>query len=154
MFVVSVKLNKKRLLGIYAVACVLIASICIILPNFEQDVLKNNVGNSAKTTEQQVEFLKAFGYEVTATPVQIQEIIIPEEFDEEYTQYNEMQKISGFDLTKYKGRRVKKYTYKVTNYADSEDEVVANVLVLNGKAIGGDVCSTVLGGFVHGFVKE
>ena len=99
-------------------------------------------------------FLNAHGYQVTEKPVQIQEIVIPEEFSAEYEKYNEMQKLSGFDLSKFKSYRVKKYTYKVTNYEASPDEVVANVIVYNNKVIGGDISSTTLGGFVHGFVKE
>ena len=83
--------------------------------------------------------LQSFGYEVEPQPTLIEEVIIPSEFDEKYDAYNNYQKLSGFDLTKYKGCRAKKYTYRVTNYPDNPDGVVANILVYNGKAIGGDM---------------
>ena len=154
MYIVSVKLNKRKILGFIAALCIVTAVVCVALPKRASDVLNSNISTSAKSVEEHVAFLNAHGYQVTEKPVQIQEIVIPEEFSAEYEKYNEMQKLSGFDLSKFKSYRVKKYTYKVTNYEASPDEVVANVIVYNNKVIGGDISSTTLGGFVHGFVKE
>ena len=154
MFIWSVKLNRNLLWGFCAVVCLSIGALAAFTPKSTQDVLKNSIDTAAKTTEQQVALLGAFGYEVEPQPTLIEEIIIPAEFDEEYEKYNDYQKMSGFDLSKYKGRRAKKYTYIVTNYPDQSDEVVANLIVYNGKAIGGDISATVANGFVHGFIKE
>lgn len=154
MYIVSVRLNKKKILGVVAALCLVTAIVCVALPKRASDVLSSNISNSAKSVEDHIAFLNAHGYEVSEKPVQIQEIVIPEEFSAEYEKYNELQKLSGFDLSKFKSYRVKKYTYKVTNYTDSADEVVANVIIYNNKIIGGDISSTTLGGFVHGFVKE
>ena len=44
--------------------------------------------------------------------------------------------MSGFDLSKYKGDRAKKYTYRVTNYPDSKVDVNANLIVYKNKVIG------------------
>ena len=154
MYVVSVKLNSKKLLSAVAVICIAVAILCVSFPQKSSDVLNTKVNDSGKTTEQHIDFLNAYGYNIVEKPIQIQEIIIPQQFSSEYEKYNEYQKLSGFDLAKFKGCRVKKYTYKVINYQDSSDEVVANLLIYNNKVIGGDVCSTTLGGFVHGFIKE
>ncbi len=154
MYVVSVKLNMKRFLSAIAVICIAIAIVCVAFPQRSSDVLSSKVNKSGKTTQEHIDFLNAYGYNILEKPVQIQEIIIPQEFSSEYEKYNEYQKLSGFDLSKFKGYRVKKYTYKVLNYTDSQEEVVANILIYNDKVIGGDVCSTTLGGFVHGFIKE
>jgi hypothetical protein len=154
MFIWSVKINRNFIWGICAVICLSIGALAAFTPKDSKDVLKNSVSTAAKTTEQQVEMLGAFGYQVEAQPILIEEVIIPTEFDEQYTTYNEYQKMSGFDLLKYKGCRVKKYTYRVTNYSDTSTEVNANVLVYQDKAIGGDISSANLNGFVHGFVKE
>ncbi len=154
MFIWSFKLNRNLIWGVCAALCLSIGAVAVFSPKDAKDVLKNSVDTTAKTTEQQVSLLKAFGYEVEPHPILIEEVIIPAEFDSAYTQYNDLQKLSGFDLNKYKGSRVKKYTYNVTNYPDQKDGVVANLLVYNGKAIGGDISSTALNGFVHGFVKE
>ena len=154
MFIWSVKLNRNLIWGICAAICLSIGAVAVFSPKDVTDVLKNTVDTAAKTTEQQLVFLQSFGYEAETEPTLIEEVIIPAEFDENYESYNNYQKLSGFDLSKYKGRRVKKYTYNVTNYPDQSKGVVANVLVYNGKAIGGDISSAELNGFVHGFVKE
>ena len=154
MFIWSVKINRNIIWSICAVVCLSIGAMAVFTPKTSTGVLKNSVDPTAKTTEQQVSMLKVFGYEVEPQPTLIEEVIIPAEFDEKYEQYNNYQKLSGFDLSKYKGTRAKKYTYIVLNYPDTPSGVVANILVYNGKAIGGDISSTALNGFVHGFVKE
>ncbi len=154
MYVISVKFNMKKFLSAVAVICVAVAIFCVAFPQRSSDVLSSKVDKSGKTTQEHIDFLNAYGYNITEKPVQIQEIIIPQEFSSDYEKYNECQKLSGFDLSRFKGYRVKKYTYKVLNYTDSSDEVVANIFIYNDKIIGGDISSTTLGGFVHGFIKE
>ena len=154
MYIVSLRLNLKKVLSVIAVCCIAFAVFVAALPARSSDVLSNISKKTAKSTTDHIEFLGECGYNVSEKPVQIQEIIIPREFSKDYEKYNELQKISGFDLSDFKGCRVKKYTYKVLNYEGSEDEVVANIIIYNEKIIGGDISSTVLGGFVHGFVKE
>lgn len=154
MFIWSVKLNRNILWGLCAAICLSIGAVAAFSPKDATDVLGHSVDTTAKTTEQQISILKAFGYEVDPEPALIEEIIIPSKFDESYDSYNDFQKLSGFDLGKYKGRRVKKYTFNVTNYPENSNGVVANLLVYKGKAIGGDISSVELNGFVHGFIKE
>ncbi len=57
-------------------------------------------------------------------------------------------------MTKYAGKRCKRYSYSVLNYPEEPEDVRANILVYNGKIIGGDVCSLKLDGFMHGFAME
>lgn len=140
--------------GLCAALCLSIGGIAVFTPKDATDVLKNASDTAAKTAEQRVSFLNSFGYEVEAEPSLIEEVIIPSEFDKDYETYNNYQKLSGFDLSKFKGDRVKKYTYRVTNYPDHTGEVNANLLVYKGKVIGGDISSAEAEGFVHGFVKE
>ena len=154
MYIVSLKFNFKKVLSLISVCCIVFAVFIAALPARSSDVLNNNTKKTAKSIADHIEFLGECGYNVLEKPVQIQEIIIPSEFSSDYEKYNELQKISGFDLSNYKSCRVKKYTYKVLNYDDSDDEVVANIIIYNEKIIGGDISSTVLGGFVHGFIKE
>lgn len=154
MFVMSIKLNKRLICVFVALLCLSVAVATVAFRDATSDVLNSNVSTTAKSTQDHILFLNAFGYNVVEKPVQIQEIIIPEVFSPDYEKYNEYQKLSGFDLSEYKSYRVKKFTYKVLDYNDSDDEIVANVIVYGDKVIGGDISSTVLGGFVHGFVKE
>ncbi len=154
MFIWSVKINRNLIWSICAVICLSIGAVAVFTPKDATDVLKNTVDPSAATTEQQVAFLGAFGYEVDPQPALIEEVVIPAEFDETYKEYNNCQKLSGFDLEKYKGCRVKKYTYYISNYPDYKEDVVANLLIYNKKVIGGDISSVKLDGFTHGFIKE
>ena len=154
MFIWSVKLNRNLIWSICAVICLSIGAVSVFAPKDATDVLKNSVDTTAQTNEQQVAFLKSFGYVAEPQPILIEEVIIPSEFDDAYSNYNNYQKLSGFDLEKYKGCRVKKYTYAIKDYADYDGDVVANLLIYNGKVVGGDVSSAELGGFTHGFVKE
>ena len=55
----------------------------------------------------------------------MEELILPEEFDETYTQYLELQAGQGFDLEAYRGKRVKRYTYEITNYPTGEQGIQA-----------------------------
>ena len=110
----------------------------------------------ASTAEERIAFLSQYGWSVEEEPLEVKEIIIPAEFDDVYEKYNAIQKEQGFDLTAYCSKRVKKWTYKVTNYPNYEgsDCIRATLLVFDGKVIGGDVCSVELDGFMHGFVKN
>ena len=72
-------------------------------------------------------------------PVRSEELIVPENFDESYDDYLALQSKQGFDLTKYAGKRIKRYTYTVTNYSDSEAEVHAALLIYKNKVIGGQL---------------
>ena len=56
----------------------------------------------------------------------------------------------GFDLEKYAGKRVKRYTYEVFNYPTGESGVQVNLLVCKNTVVGGEVLSPQLDGFLHG----
>ena len=100
------------------------------------------------------EFLTQSGWKISASPVGEREVVIPTEFSEVYEGYNEIQLSAGYDLRKYRGETVKKYTYAVFNYKDESGKILenirANVLTADGKIIGGDICSLELDGFMHG----
>ena len=103
MFIWSVKLNRNIMWGLCAAVCLSLGAIAALTPKNSTDVLKSSADTSAKTIEQQTAFLKTYGYEVESQPLLIEEVIIPTEFDDEFKTYNDYQKISGFDLSKFKG---------------------------------------------------
>ena len=59
-------------------------------------------------------------------------------------------------MTEFAGERAKCWTYTVKNYEGYENQecIHANILVYDGKVIGGDICSVELDGFMHGFSGE
>lgn len=108
----------------------------------------------AKTSGERLAFIAQFGWEVAEEPVEVAEIVIPEEFDEVYEEYNTLQKKQSYDLEKLKGKRCKRYTYQITNYPECPDNARMNLLVADGRVVGGDVCSVELAGFMHGFAAD
>ena len=109
--------------------------------------------DGVKSNEERIAFLSQFGWEVKGEPVETEEVTIPSEFDKIFTGYNEIQRRQGLDLSKYKKKKVTRYTYEITNYEGYEGTVYANILVYRNRVIGGDVCSADVEGFIHGFQK-
>lgn len=108
----------------------------------------------AETHEERMTFFSQFGWEIDENPVQVKEVIIPQEFDETYEEYNDIQRQQNLDLEKYKGARVKMWSYNILNYPGYENTdgiILGNILVYEDIVIGGDVCSSELGGFMHTF---
>ncbi|MDO4832305.1 MAG: DUF4830 domain-containing protein [Clostridia bacterium] len=158
MFVLSV--NSKTAKVIILAAVGIVAGIILArVSTATGDVSNmNGIVLKASDTKERVAFLSQFGWEVSEDPLEVAEVIIPTEFDETYKAYNDIQKKQGFDLEKYKGTRVKRWTYEIKNYlgyAGNSGCIRANILVCDGNVIGGDICSVELDGFMHGFkVKE
>lgn len=153
MFVVSVKPNRKRVLLLAFLGIVLVVSAAALLWSDKEPaaVSETSASVQADTNDARIAYLKTFGWTVEEEPLEIVEVAIPLEFGEVYEEYNAMQKEQGFNLEEYQGRRVKRYTYLVTNYPNDTNEVRANMLVCDGEIIGGDLCSVALDGFQHGF---
>jgi hypothetical protein len=152
MFVVTARLNKKKLL-ICILILAAIAAVVLVLTGSGRKAQAASLPKltaKVKSNEQRVSYLQGLGWEVSQTPLEEQEVTIPKTFNEIYTSYNELQKAQGFDLTDYAGLRVTRYTYEVRNYPDASDTVVADLLVYKHKVIGGDVQSTALDGFMQG----
>ena len=97
------------------------------------------------------EFLLSYGWEVGEKSDSHADVTIPAVFDKVYENYNEIQKSSGLDLLPYCGKTGTRYTFIVTNYPiDVGETVYANVIIINGKPIGGDIMTVSLSGFMHG----
>lgn len=156
MFVFSV--HKRQIKLVILLLCIAAVAIaCFAVTKRGVEAAKEPTLNiRASTAEERMAYLSQFGWSVEPDPVEVTEVIIPETFDETYTNYNELQKTQGFDLSLYAAKRVKRWTYRVTNYPGYEGKacIQATLLVYDGQVIGGDVCSVELDGFMHGFVKE
>lgn len=100
---------------------------------------------AGNTNYQRISFLKSINCKVQEEIVSQKEIVIPGEFSGIYENYNELQKKAGFDLSLFKGSKATVYTYKVTEYLDTK-HAYANLIVCNGKIIGGDIFTADLNG--------
>ena len=122
----------------------------LTIPGVGREAQAQGAAGGLSTNEGRRQYLIALGWEVGEEPEEIREVVIPQEFDDTYQQYNQLQKEQGFDLERYKGQRAKVYTYRVLNYPDHPDNILAHLVICDWKVVGGDVCSAQLDGFMQG----
>ncbi len=149
MFVKSFKVKKSSFAILVISACIIVVAVIIAVVAGKQ----NKVVYTLKTEKARQEFFKEMGWEVSTEYDECKVVIIPEKFNDVYENYNKLQKEQGFDLEKFKGKTVEIYTYRVKNYPDHEENIVANLMVYEGELIGGDVSCVEIDGFMQGLKK-
>ena len=155
MFIVTAHLPKKRLIAIAAgILCCCVALVTgSICAGRMQAVPTSGNTKGIKSNEDRIAYLAQFGWEVNPEAVSVEELLIPELFDETYEEYLELQASQGFDLNPYRGKRVKRYTYEITNYPTADATVHASLLLYKNTVIGGEILSPTADGFLHGLNK-
>lgn len=165
MFIYSVRASTIKFFGVICVALAGLIALIAFVPNYVSD---NTVATGAsgesksysydkiKSANDVESFLSQFGWSVEKGSVESAEITIPDEFDKIFAGYNEIQRAQGLDLSKYKNKKMTRYTFKVSNYNGYDGVVFANVLVYRNKVVGGDICSGEINekSFIHGFEKK
>ena len=148
MMVMTAKVDfKKIMLGLTAVAALILALILLLGGNNTTQT----AAPAPSANDGRVKFLQDFGWEVTTSPTESGRVRIPEQPSEVFDRYNTLQKGQGYDLTKYAGKTVMRYVYKINNYPGATEPVYATVLVYKNQIIGGDVTDTAAKGHIHGF---
>ena len=99
------------------------------------------IDNTGETAAQRVEVLTHLGYNVNSSTEESENIRIPIELSDVYNNYNELQKENGTDLLNYRGAECVRYTY-----INEDNDMNLNIIVYDGRIIGGDECSTELDG--------
>lgn len=154
MFIMTARLPRRKLaFSVAAAALICCAALTLNLggeasPASAASSLPSPKG--VKTNEDRVSFLEAYGWQVVEEPLAVEELLIPEEMDESYHDYLTLQTSQGFDLEQYAGKRVKRYTYEITNYPTGEQGVQANLMLYRNTVVGGEVLSPQMDGFLHG----
>lgn len=144
MFVVSVKSSKIRIALVFVfIAIVMVSAFFFLGKEYSSTVVaEGGISLRASDEKERIAFLSQFGWDFDTEPAAVKEVTVPWEFDEVYTEYNELQKKQSFDLEKYKGQIVKKWTYNINNYPGYEGKtgfVQANLLIFNGNVIAADI---------------
>ncbi len=153
MWIRSLRLNRITLLCC-AVAAVAAVFVSFAWRNAVQEASTTVESSDARTDAERTAFLESCGLTVEPQPEEIKDVLIPQEFNEVYLAYQELQELQGYDLTPYCGQTVRRYSYTVTNVTDETAPVRANLLVADGKVIGGDLSSTALDGGMKGLRGE
>lgn len=153
MVTVSVRVRKRNLLAVLAGA--ILVAFCGAFfwgrtPAAAQVFLRRQAEVKCPSPADAAAWLTEQGWEVDPEPTGQMEVVVPAKFDQLYQSYNDIQKTQGFDLSRYKGETVTKYTFLVKNYPQEPEGVAANLLVYQGRLIAADLCSLELGGFLKG----
>ena len=152
MMVMTAKVDMKKIALILGVVVTAILALILIFGG--KDQTQTTSATPVSNNDARVEFLRKFGWEVTASPVESGQVRIPENTSEVFERYNMLQKSQGYDLSTYAGKNIMRYVYKIENFSDSADPVYATVLVYKNQVVGGDITNTAANGKVQGFKKK
>ncbi len=151
MNIYTFKLTKKTF-GIIAAAVLLIVGLIIALCSCGRGDATETSGKLSEQDEL-MQFITSLGYAPDNEKHSMREVVVPSNFDEVYTKYNELQKQNGYDLEKYKGKKVCLHTFPLKDY-DGAQDVLCDLLVYKGKVIGGSIYTADVSGFMHGLCKK
>ena len=141
----------KRIAVILAAVVGLILALILLFGGSDDTTAS---ANAVSGNDSRVAYLKEMGWQVSASPVESGQVRIPDIQSEVYSRYNALQKSQGFDLSRYAGKTVMRYVYKINNFPDATEPVYATLLVYQDQIIGGDVTDTSAKGLVQGIKKD
>ena len=156
MFICTVRASTLRYFSVIALCLLLLVAI-VVLGAGEQSYLpasaKGIKFSGVKTNEDRVSFITQFGVKVKETPKESVEFSVPENFDRIILGYNEIQKSQGLDVTRYKNKRVTRYTYEVIEYPNADGEVLVNLIIYRNTVVACDISSAEKDGFVKPLIS-
>lgn len=157
MIIYTAKLQRKRII-VGAVALILICGLLGSFAGFHslwgaQSVSTCVSPKGIKTNEDRIAYLAQFGWTTTPEALTVEELKIPDVFDASFDEYLATQTNQGFDLSKYAGKTVKRYTYGLQNYPGDVKNVMISLLVYKNNVIGGEVFQHDTGEVLHGLAR-
>ena len=147
MMVMTAKVNLKKITILLGALALVVIALAVAFGGRSEPTSAKPVSDN----EARVQFLKSFGWDAAATPVESGRVKIPAERSEVFDRYAQLQKSQGYNLGPYAGKTVMRYVYQITNYPNATDPVYATLLVHKNQIIGGDVTNTGPEGRVQGF---
>lgn len=148
MMVMTAKVDLKKIMLILTAVAALILAVLMLVG--EGDAATQTVAPSLSGNDGRVKFLTDHGWDVTTSPTETSRVKIPTESSEVFDRYNALQKSQGYDLSKFAGKTVMRYVYKINNYPGATEPVYATLLIHKNQVIGGDVTNTAAKGRIHG----
>ena len=151
MIIITAHIPKKKLLagGITALCCCAAVAAALILTLGARAVTASAEVKHIRTNDDRLAYLSGLGWQVSLQPIATEELLVPEQFDDSYTDYLKLQEDQGFDLARYCGKRIKRYTYQLTNYPNRDEPMQIALLIYKNRVIGGQIQSA-SGGVLHG----
>lgn len=148
---IIIRTKRKHKDAVVIIVCLIAALAARVVPYFapEQAVM-SDVSLSANNNDERLAFLKSHGIESEKEPFEIKDIIIPSSFDGLYETFEILQKSQGLSLEKFRGKRVKRYSYYISNPPEGFGKTAAELIVLDGEIIACCLCDLQKNG---GFAK-
>jgi len=129
------KENIVQILFLFFLSLVLIFGVQIISARFYMTANFENIENIGD----RIRCTRALGWQVDKNSETVRNIFIPAEITQEFSKYNEIQKLCGFDLSNYTGKGAQVYTYRILNFFQNKNvNAFLNMIIRDGKMIGGD----------------
>ena len=133
MFIITAKCSKRRVVKILLIFALLL-SLFLALRACRHSSPPPVI--AAGTNEERIAYLASLGWEVNDQPIETLSVTLGETLEEPYLSYNDLQRSQGFDLTRYCGQTLSRYTYVVTNYPDASLPCQADLYVCDGALAG------------------
>ena len=151
MFICSVKATTLRFFGILLLSVSVLIGMSVFYATEEPVLSGTDVRYDGIYSEtDRRDFLSALGYRATGDAKSTVEYTLPATLDAVLLGYNEVQKEQGFDLSRYTGKKLTRYTYEIENYEGYDGKVYANLITYRDRIVGADLTGTGVG---EGFVK-
>ncbi len=145
MLLIKFRLRKGVVIAALLSLITAIATVCMFIKPSSLPKGKDMLDRTA--------YLTMLGYTVDDGSEIKTEIKIPQNFSKIYSEYNNTQKKAGYDLKSYSGSDAVMYTYSLSGFKDCNN-AYANLIVVDGKIIGGDISSIENGGFTLPLVSR
>ena len=151
MFIWTTKIDRRKtaLALLAAVLCILVLTV-VVWSGRSAAASAAVSPKGVRTAEDRIAYLAGWGWESAESETPVEELELPREFGPEYEQYLKLQTEQGFDLTRWAGKRVRRYTLDILNYPGGTQGVQAHLLVCRSRVIGGEVLGP---DFLHGLAR-
>jgi hypothetical protein len=148
-----IKKYKKIWLVLFIILICLIATAVVFVKKAATEKTLDEAYAMSSNSER-VAFLNEQGWIVKPDPISTEEVTIPTEWGSDFADYLALEKSQGFDLERYAGETAEVFTYSVLNYPDYPENVTANMIIKDGKLIGGEVMLNTADGFIQALVTR
>ena len=139
----TLKMPSKRNFIICAICIIAVIVIAVFVSQ------GSGVKGNYDSIDNQVEYARSFGWDVSEKPVKVQKFNIADSLDDDLERYNQIQLSQGFDLHEFTGCQVVRYSYSVNNYPHCPSGILLNLMVCDGYIVAADIQSVEGDGFIH-----
>lgn len=157
MFICTAKLSKGKAAACLGVIAAAVLAGVVVMRGGLPGGLSGSGGKAPPHLASDAErtaYLRDLGWETEAEPVESFRFLLPEPLEEPYLSYNALQLPQGFDLARYCGQELDRYTYAVTNYPDRPTGVQANLYLCDGTPVAGDIFCPGANGFQEPLIRS